>query len=79
MLEYARIYEWNNVDNEVDRIVAAEKTVYKGYSGVAEKQSQREALSRAVKELRAARFQQNAERAVAAATKVKAAADELLK
>ena len=76
---YARIYEWDNVDNEVDRIVAAEKAVHKAYASQAEKQSQSAELASAVKTLRAARFAQDASRAVAAAEKVQTAAHALLK
>lgn len=72
--EYAHIYEWDNVDYQVDRIVACEKSVHKALKG-----TEAEELDAAVKELRAARLNQDSDRAVAAADKVNAIANQLLK
>jgi DNA repair ATPase RecN len=75
--EYAPIYEWNNVNKEVDRIVAAQHKIDQAMKADAGHKAQVEALDAAVKELRSARLNQNPDRAVAAADKVKAAVDQL--
>lgn len=73
--EYAPIFEWENVDKEVDRIVAEESKILKAMNG----SKQAEELHAAVKELRSARLDQNPDRAVAAAEKVNTLAHDLLK
>ncbi len=74
--EYAPIYEWDNVNNEVDRIVAAQHRVDKILKDEAQ---QLQELNAAVKDLRAARLNHEPDRAVAAAEKVNAAAEKLMK
>ena len=76
---YAHIYEWDNVDFQVDRIVTEEKKVVKALEGVADSKQKAEELQAAVKDLRSARLNQDSDHAVAAADKVAALAHDLLK
>ena len=77
--DYARIFEWENVDDAVDRIVAAEKKMLKAIEGKSDLKQQAGELHAAVKELRAARLNHNSERAIEAAEKVNKLAHDMEK
>ena len=74
----ASIYQWERVDDEVDRIVAAERKVHKALSGDASKRDLADTLGRTVHDLRKARLDRDADRSVQASEKLTALIPDLL-
>jgi len=68
----ASIYQWERVDDEVDRIVAAERKVHKALTRGASTQDLADTLGHDVHDLRSARMARDVKRAVQTSEKLTA-------
>ena len=75
----ATLYQWKRVNNEVDRLVAAEKSVEKALSAETAQKESVTALQEAVRELRQGRLNHDVERIKASSERVLTIVDTLIK